>query len=123
MGLSSERALALAGALRAPGSGLAAGSKPSFGLTAGRAPGNRLAIAGNSVGRAFLVSPSFIILAMLGGAAGRARPAVKQVENYQVGSQDGRRQAAASWQENPCWVSAWSATQPGEVTGSVLGSE
>ena len=44
MGLSSERVLALVGALRVPGSGLAIGSAPPFGLAAGRAPGSRLAV-------------------------------------------------------------------------------
>ena len=87
-GLSSARALALVGALRATGSGLAIGSTPSIGLAVGRtpgiglmvigvpplglpdgrAPGIRLAMNGVLGWRAFLVSPDFIILTMCPGA-------------------------------------------------------
>ena len=80
-GLSSEHALALVGALRATGSGLATRSTPPTGLAAGRAPGSRLAAAGGSARRAFLASPSFIVLAREAAAASSsAAPSLAEEE-------------------------------------------
>ena len=63
-GLSNKRMLVQVGGLRYQGAAcLAAASAQPSGLAGGHAPGNRLAITGDSARRAFLPSACLIILA------------------------------------------------------------